>query len=219
MKKSFSILCLASYVMLLGATTTEVFASTADEITPSTNKLANEKIVSDNGRVDLSTKNNSSVSERVKKELRDLAYNLTYNHFSNNEITASELLPSKNNWSNLDPWSVSDTPFAKVNNDMILKNDETLAAHGADLFNNTGIAQTISTASFTYTQKDSVTTSTTHSTGISTTTSAEMKFPFVSGSMSMTVKYDFNSTKAVESSVTKEWAVPSQHINVPAGHK
>lgn len=50
------------------------------------------------------------------------------------------------------------------------------------------------------------------------TISSEMKFPFVFGSLSMTVGYDFSTTKEVTSSTTRKRAVPSQQIVVPAGH-
>ncbi|TPR56922.1 ETX/MTX2 family pore-forming toxin [Enterococcus sp. OL5] len=102
---------------------------------------------------------------------------------------------------------------------MTLKDGKTLAAHNATLHNNTGIGQVMSTASFSYTQTDKVTTKASHSTGTSMTTTAEMKFPFVSGSMSLNVKYDFSYNKSVESTETKQWVVPSQNITVPAGHK
>lgn len=108
-------------------------------------------------------------------------------------------------WDNgsYDPWDFEDIPFARVNSDMTLKDGETLAAHSADLENGSALEQPMSTPSFTYTQTDSISTSTTHATGVSMTTSAEMKFPFVSGSMSMTAKYDFNTTNTVESTVAK----------------
>lgn len=219
MKKTISVLCIISSLTLLGVTTTKVAASTSDQNFSNSYDLSNEMTLTDNGRSDLSLRNNTSVSERLKRELGDLAFNLTYNLYDNNEIRWYELLPYYGNWSSLSPWLFSDIPFAKVNNDMVLKNGETLAAHSADLYNNTGIEQTMSTPSFTYTQTDSVSTSTTHATGVSLTASAEMNFPLVSASMSMTVGYDFSTTKAVESSVTKEWSVPYQHIKVPAGHK
>ncbi|MGK0550977.1 ETX/MTX2 family pore-forming toxin [Enterococcus faecalis] len=186
--------------------------------------------------VDSSEKNNSSihnkgrdivavnkvgtaVTENIRSELRDLAYNLTYNEFSEGEIPQEDILPSDDNWSSLDPWQFEDTAFARVNNDMVLRDGETLAANESDLTNSSGIEQTMNTPSFTYTQTDKVTTSTTHNAGVSLTTSAEMKFPFISGSMSMNVKYDFSTTSAVESTNTKEWQVPSQGVKVPAGHK
>lgn len=220
MKKTISILCMVSSLALLGATTTKVAASSSDQNLPANYSLSNESTLTDE-RSEAFLKSNTSVSEELKSELTDLAVNLTVNSYNNNEIEWDELLIRIGswNWNDLLPWSFSDTPFAKVNNDMILKNGETLAAHTADLNNNTGIEQTMSTASFTYTQTDSVTTTTTHSTGVSLTTSAEMKFPFISGSMSMTTQYDYSNTEAVESSVTKEWSVPSQAIKVPAGHK
>lgn len=155
-------------------------------------------------------------ANRLWHELRDLSFNLNRNAFQNGDISSSELITSDHN---LTPLQLAATPFARVNNDMVLQNGETLAAHNAPLSNQTGTQQTMSTASFVYTQTDSVTTSTTHSTGVAMTTSTEMRFPFVSGSMSMTVGYDFGTTNSVESTVEKVWTVPSQHIVVPAGHR
>ncbi|MEK4152658.1 ETX/MTX2 family pore-forming toxin [Carnobacterium sp. FSL E2-0243] len=159
---------------------------------------------------------NTTVTNRLRHELRDLSFNLNRNAFQNGDISSSGLISLHHK---LSPLELADTPFARVNNDMVLQNGETLAAHNASLSNQTETQQTMSTASFVYTQTDSVTTSTTQSTGVSMTTSAEMRFPFVSGSMSMTVEYDFGTTNSVESTVEKEWMVPSQHILVPAGHR
>lgn len=93
---------------------------------------------------------------------------------------------------------------------MVLNNGVTLAAHNASLSNQTGNPQTILTASFVNTHTDSVTTSKTHQTGISLTTTAEMRFPVAAGSVAIDVAYDFGVTNSVESTVTNQWTVPSQ---------
>lgn len=116
------------------------------------------------------------------------------------EISFGERITNHNE---LTPANFQHSPYAKVNGDMIIENGETLAAHQAYLANNTGREQTLSTASFDYNQSDSVTTTSSHTVGTSMTTSAEMKFPFVSGLMSMIVKYDYNNTNAVTTSTEK----------------
>lgn len=110
---------------------------------------------------------NTTVTNRLRHELRDLSFNLNRNAFQNGDISSSGLISLHHK---LSPLELADTPFARVNNDMVLQNGETLAAHNASLSNQTETQQTMSTASFVYTQTDSVTTSTTQSTGVSMTT-------------------------------------------------
>lgn len=154
------------------------------------------------------------------EELCGLAYNRTYNDFEANAIQKYEVLPSGGGrWDSLIPWNIGVEPFANVNNDLRLKQGETLAAHHAMLANNTNADQTLKTVEFTYTNTDTVTTSTTHATGLSMTTSAKMTLPFAEGSLSMTAKYDFSTTKAVQSSEVRQWKVPAQDIKIPAGRK
>lgn len=160
----------------------------------------------------------NEITEKLKHELGDLAYSLTYNKLLSNDIQDNELLPYDGTWESLLPISFSDKPIVRINDDMKLENGDTIAAESATLVNSSSSAQTMSSASFTYSQTDSVTTTTTHAVGASLTTTAEMKFPFVSGSVSFTAKYDFSSSEAVTSSITKEWTVPSQNVQVPAGH-
>ncbi|EME8112564.1 ETX/MTX2 family pore-forming toxin [Enterococcus faecium] len=158
-----------------------------------------------------------NVTEQVTNELRSLSYNLSHNMYLHNEISSKDIIDDKGYQT---PGKLKvDTPSIKLNNDMVLTNGDTLAAHESVLQNNSKTDQIMSTASFNYSQTDKVTTSTTNSAGTGITTSAEMKFPFASGSVSMNVKYDFSNTNAVESSTTKQWNVPSQNIKVPAGHK
>lgn len=158
------------------------------------------------------------VMEKINKDLSNLGFELSYNKTVNNEIHEFYRFDDRND-PHLLPRIDSVEPLAELNNDMTFGNEETLAAHQAFLENNTGQNQKLSTASFEYTQTDSVSTKTSHSVGASMTTAAEMKFPIASGSMSMTVKYDFNTTKDVTSSTTKKWAIPSQSIDTLAGHK
>ncbi|MDA9472438.1 ETX/MTX2 family pore-forming toxin [Enterococcus sp. 5H] len=172
------------------------------------------------------SENNNSIVSSLKKdqrddniriqfrnELIDLSNNLNQNAFLNGDIGATEVFP----FPNTTIADIRHSPFARVNDDMVLQNGNTLAAHNALLTNMTDIDLVMSTASFTYTQSDRVTTTTTHATGVSMTTNAEMNFPFINGGMSMTVGYDFSHTNSVESTVEKVWAVPSQTIPVPAG--
>ncbi|MFC0757892.1 ETX/MTX2 family pore-forming toxin [Enterococcus faecalis] len=164
---------------------------------------------------------NTDVINNIFPELTDLCWSLTRNLHKSGETTADQILPEQS-ITNILRNIIRDERLTfvsqvKLNDDMSLKDGDTLAAHQADLKNSTKIDQIMNTASFEYTQMDSVSTKTSHSVGVSVTTSAEMKFPFVSGSMSMTAKYDFNSTKDVVSSITKKWTVPSQSVKVPAG--
>ncbi|MDU0320654.1 MULTISPECIES: ETX/MTX2 family pore-forming toxin [unclassified Enterococcus] len=154
---------------------------------------------------------------QIKYDCKDLGFVLSYNKCINGELHELERLSIYNS-PELDPSSLTSEPVAKINNDMVIEDGESVAAHKAVLTNNTNQDQNLTTAAFGYKQTDSVTTQTTHSAGGSLTTSAEMKFPFVSGSMSMEVRYDFGHTKAVTSSIEKNWEVPSQKLLVPAGH-
>lgn len=157
--------------------------------------------------------------ELINKELRDLAFNFNYNLYLSSEIPFDKVFKNTNNWDNLTPDYLQNEPYARINNNMTIKDGDTLAAHNANLGNNTEVEQTMSTASFEYTQTDSVSTKNSHSAGVEVTTAAEMKFPLFSGSMSMKVKYDYNNTKEVVSSQVKKWTVPSQLIKVPAGRQ
>ncbi|HCQ8731931.1 ETX/MTX2 family pore-forming toxin [Enterococcus faecalis] len=165
-----------------------------------------------------SEKNNIDINDgtaTMNQELSHLAVSLSMNKYRNGDIGFDNLI-----WPGTIatfPWNFDQIPFANVNNDMKLKDGKTLAANSSTLNNDTGTDQTLSTPSFEYTSTDSVTTSTTHSAGVSLTTSAEMSFPIAKGSLSMTVKYDFSNTNEVSSSETRKWTVPSQQIVVPAG--
>lgn len=154
---------------------------------------------------------------KIKYDLRDLGFVVSYNKKINGEISENHRLSEYQN-PYLEPSSVTSESVAQINNDMIIEDGESIAAHKATLTNNTNRDQHLSSAAFGYKQNDTVTTQTTHGVGGSLTTSAEMKFPFVSGSMSMEVRYDFGHTNAVTSSVEKNWEVPSQSLIVPAGH-
>jgi hypothetical protein len=149
--------------------------------------------------------------------LNSLSHNLSNNLALNGEISNDQILQDSRGW--LPPEVFPGDPFVEDNNDMELKEGEALAAHTAELSNDTNTDQTLNTASFAYTQTDSVSTTNSHTAGFDMTTTAEMKFPLISGSMSMTVKYEYNNSKEVTSSTTKEWDVPSQSILVPAGKK
>lgn len=186
---------------------TEIFADTyvsSGEVDNSNNQNRNNLFL-------------ANVTEQVTSELRNLSSNLSHNMYLHNEISSKELLDDKL-YQNPNKLKI-DVPSIKLNNDMVLTDGDTLAAHESVLQNNSKTDQVMSTASFDYSQTDTVTTSTTNSAGTGITTSAEMKFPFASGSVSMNVKYDFSNTNAVASSTTKQWHVPSQNINVPAGRK
>lgn len=154
---------------------------------------------------------------KIKYDCRDLGFVISYNKTINREIKESQRLSEYQN-PYLEPSSLTSETSAHINNDMVIEEEESVAAHKAILTNNTSQDQRLSSAAFGYKQSDSVTTQTTHAAGGSLTTSAEMKFPFVSGSMSMEVRYDFGHTDAVTSSVEKNWEVPSQELLVPAGH-
>lgn len=160
--------------------------------------------------------NRNAIDNIILGDLKALGYAISNNKFLRGEINSSNVFRSE---SDVRPWDVRTTNFIEIRDDMVLSDGESLAAHQAYLTNNTGRDQTLSSASFDYTQNDSVTTTSSHAVGTSMTTTAEMKFPFVSGSMSMTVGYDFNNTNSVTTSTEKKWSVPSQQIIVPAGHR
>lgn len=157
---------------------------------------------------------NEDLENQATKECRQLASAL-----SNNKMFANELDPAYGIIEDNTPVVYSNKPFASVNDDMVIKDAEAISAHVAYLDNVLDEDSPMATASFKYSHEDSVTTTTTNAVGTEVTTSAEMKFPFVSGSMSMSVKYDFSTTNEVKSTDTKEWEVPSQTVTVPAHHK
>ncbi|HCN74974.1 ETX/MTX2 family pore-forming toxin [Pseudolactococcus plantarum] len=168
-------------------------------------------------QVSASTEN---VPKIINKELGDLAYNRTYNEFRNNNISKAELLPSDGGrWDSLRPMFVKVNPLTSLNNDMRIEKGKTIAAHVAMLENRTNNDHNYKTAEFSYTKSDTVTTSTTHSVGVSMTSGGKMEFPFFEASVSMTAKYDFGTTKPVQTSEVRQWKVPAQDIKVPAGKK
>ncbi|WP_270252968.1 ETX/MTX2 family pore-forming toxin [Lactococcus garvieae] len=206
MKKKLFIISIACTVLTLGILHEEKSTFASSISSPKNNLRAYEKY------------DDIDITEKLRHELGDLSYALTYNKLLAHEINDTELLPYNGTWDSLLPISLSHSPLVKVNDDMKLEDGDTIAAQSATLTNSTPSTQNMSSASFTYSQTDSITTTTTHAVGASLTTSAEMKFPFVSGSVSFTAKYDFSSSEAVTSSITKEWTVPSQSVQVPAGH-
>lgn len=203
MKKHFTILCLSSSLVLLGmASTSKVSASNVNdihnEVLPSTDLINGSQ----------STKNSSS---QMRTELAGLSNYLNFNMIMNgswdNRLSNSAMNPGQ--WKD---WAV-----AKVNNDMVFSSGPSIAVNQSTFENKTSQTQVLSTPSFKETKSDTVTTTTTSSTGSSITTSAEMSFPFGGSSISMTVDYNYSTTNSVETSVTKEWEVPSQVVEVPAG--
>lgn len=154
---------------------------------------------------------------KIKYDCRDLGFVLSYNKTLNGEINENERLSEYKN-SYLEPSLLTSTPVAKLNDDMVIENGSPVAAHNASLTNNTGKEQRLLSAAFEYRQSDSVTTQTSHAVGGSLTTSAEMKIPFISGSMSIEAHYEFGHTNAVTSTEDKIWSVPSQNLLIPAKH-
>lgn len=169
----------------------------------------NMDIIKDEGHIGKS----NTVSPIITNELRTLSHGLTLKAWLNGEIRADQMA------TDLNPVITSEEGVVSVNNDMQINPGETLAAHEAILENLSGVDQTLHTASFEYSQNNAVTTKTSHTTGFDVTSSAEMSFPLASGSLSMTVKYEFNHTNEVSTSVTHTWTVPSQPILVPSGRK
>lgn len=184
-------------------------------ITPATLVYANDIQTESVGKG--ITLNDVDELTKIKYDCRDLGFVLSYNKKLNGEINENERLSDYKN-SYLEPSLLTSTPVAKLNNDMVLENGSPVAAHNASLTNNTGTEQRLSSAAFEYRQSDSVTTQTSHAVGGSLTTSAEMKFPFISGSMSIEAHYDFGHTNAVTSTEDKIWSVPSQSLLIPAKH-
>lgn len=165
----------------------------------------------DNGTALLEKQNN--ITPLVLSDLRHLSAVLTNKYWAAGEIKYNEMV------NNIDPWSITEIGAFNLNNDMKILEGDTLAAHSAPLNNLTGVDQTLTTAAFEYTQENSVITRTSHITGANLTTSGELKFPVGSGSMSLSVKYEFNHTNEVKTSEIRKWIVPAQQIKVPAGHR
>ncbi|HGC5945335.1 ETX/MTX2 family pore-forming toxin [Enterococcus faecalis] len=210
MKKSFN--------LLLALLLLNFFSDTNAYAEKNTTVIMNTQL--ENSAMNALETENTNIINKLKPEVVDLCFSVSRNRSLDGKIEWSQTL-NHHDIKILDniikEEKLTFTPQVRLNDDMSLKEGETIAAHQADLKNSTKKEQTLNTASFEYTQTDSISTKTSHSAGVSLTTSAEMKFPFVSGSMSMTAKYDFNSTKDIISTVTKKWIVPSQSIKVPAG--
>lgn len=185
-------------------------------VTPSAVVFANEAFVE--GINENVTLDDVDFSAQIKNDCKDLGFTLSYNKTANKEITDLERISDPQS-SRLDPFSLTIEPFSiKLNDDMVIQDGEFVDANQAVLINDTKQDQRLSSSTFVYSQSDSVTTQTTHNAGISIDTSAEMKFPFVSGSISMDVRYDFGHSNSVVSTVEKSWSVPAQTLLVPAGH-
>ncbi|WEV45336.1 ETX/MTX2 family pore-forming toxin [Streptococcaceae bacterium ESL0687] len=153
---------------------------------------------------------------RAKEDLKDLAYAYSYNLYKIHEISLDDSIPLNKGWSS--PRSYYAFPVVKLNGDMGISEGDAMAAHTASLTNSTGHNQTLSTASFTYTQEDSVTTVSYNSSGMGMSATAEIKIPFIAG-ISTTVAATFDYTKGEEArrTTTKSWTVPPQTIDIPAG--
>lgn len=210
MKKLLVYTYLASSVILLGAQNTHnVQADTKSKEAPVILMNPESYSVQDN------KKRISSETKKLMEEASELSKAWSYNMYNAKEFSLNET--TFQNPNQAEPVNFKDQPLVKINDDMRLKDGVALAANKSVLSNATSGLQVMKTPSFRYESKDEVTTTTNHSTGTSITTSAEMKFPLLSGSMSMVVKYDFSHTNAETTSTTKEWNVPSQDIEVPAG--
>ncbi|AUV71588.1 hypothetical protein C1940_03500 [Lactiplantibacillus plantarum subsp. plantarum] len=159
------------------------------------------------------TTRSTTITPFILNELRTLSHGLTLKYWLNNEIRADQMA------TNFNPSINSEEGNVSINNDMTINDGDTLAAHEAILDNNTPIDQTLNAAAFEYSQDNTVTTQTSHTTGANLTTTAEMRFPIASASVSLSALYEFNHTNAVSTSETWTWTVPSQAILVPAGRK
>lgn len=178
--------------------------------------IENESVINDvETKMKTNTFSNNTITKEVWDDLISLSGYLSLQKYNLREIgyLESVLLMGNNN-----PWNVSEEGRVGINSDMRLIEGETLAAHNADLNNSTGTDQTMTTAAFEYEQENSVVTRNSHTTGSELTTSAEMKFPIASGSMSMKVKYEFNHTREVKTTEKTKWSIPAQQVKVPAGH-
>lgn len=158
----------------------------------------------------------NSKMEELLDQGRHLGFVLSYNRLVNGEISVSERLDSYRH-PDLQPWGVSvDDPVTEIKS-MSIGNGGIEAAHEAELTNHTSRDQVMRTAAFTTTQDDTVTTQTSHTVGTSMSTSVEKNFLFGTVASTISVNYDFNTTRAISTTQTKTWEIPADEVTVPAG--
>lgn len=156
-----------------------------------------------------------SVNQSTIDRMSTMAYALSYQMYQWGDIGVNERLTGNE----YNPKNVSSQSYSVgVNSDMGTK--QTSKTVNTSVFHNqTNQDQTFTTPSYTETYIDSITTSTTHSAGISTSASTEISVPmFGSASMGLELSYNFSTTTSHTRETQKGWTVPGQAINVRPGH-
>ncbi|MDY4306534.1 ETX/MTX2 family pore-forming toxin [Enterococcus mundtii] len=132
-----------------------------------------------------------SVNQSTIDRMSTMAFALSYQMYQWGDIGVNERLTGNE----YNPKNVSSQSYSVgVNSDMGTK--QTSKTVNTSVFHNqTNQDQTFTTPSYTETYIDSITTSTTHSAGISTSASTEISVPmFGSASMGLELSYNFSTT-------------------------
>lgn len=156
------------------------------------------------------------LNKLLQEKLRGMGRGYSHTQLFAGKMKLSEEI---NDYNKQKPLNVTQTPVVTPNDDMKIVEGEALAANTTTFSNKTGTQMTYNTPSFTYKNTNSATTNTTHAVELGLTTSATMKFPFVSGSMSMSAKYNFSTGASETTTEEYSWTVPSQNIPVKPNQK
>lgn len=158
------------------------------------------------------------MDKRIQEKLRGMAFGMSNTMIYAGKIKSGEEIGYRG-YEDSRPWDVSEVPVVIPNNDMRILEGEALAANTTTFSNDTNTPMTYNTPSFSYKNTNTTTSTTTHSADLSLTTSAEMKFPIATGSMSFTIKYNYSKGSSETNSEEYSWNVPTQNIPVEPHQK
>ncbi|EPH95588.1 hypothetical protein D920_02318 [Enterococcus faecalis 13-SD-W-01] len=150
---------------------------------------------------------------QLRRGLRDLSMDLKLRRFVAGEITAAEA----NALTNHNPWDVTASAVATLNDDLVIGNGNIIYAINNELENKTSIWQELRTVEYELTVKETISITNTSSTGISQSISVEVGLPGASIGSETTVSVDFSKSETQTTERTVRIRVPAQSVQVPPG--
>lgn len=158
------------------------------------------------------------MSSIIQNKLRGMARGKSNTLVYDGKIEIKETIGYRGSEDSI-PWDVSEVPIITPNNDMKISDGDILAANSTTFDNDTETSMNYNTPSFTYKNVNSSTSNTSESLNLGLTTTAEMKFPIASGSISSSVAFTFEKGASKTKTEEYSWTVPTQNIPVKPHQK
>lgn len=152
-------------------------------------------------------------SAMLRSGLRDLAMDVKLRRVVAGEITAEQA----NALTDHNPWDVTASAVATLNDDLFIGEGNILFAASNDLENTTSVWQEMGTLEYVRTVKETISITNSSSTGISQSISVEVGLPGATLGSVTTISVDFSKSETQTTERTVTVRVPAQAIQVPPG--